>query len=117
VGYDLGRGNVRIFPPYRSGYLVTAGSDYSITAIGTLLDQTGAPVSLLAGRAVELAAPDRTPVTVFTNRAGRFGLSGLRPGRWRIEMPTEPAQSVIIDVPEKAQGVVRLGEVKLGESK
>ena len=92
-GYDVGEGNARVLPPYRSGYLVTVGSDYSVTAIGALLDENGQPVSLLAGRAVELAAPDREPVTIFTNRAGRFGISGLRSGRWQIDMPTEPPTS------------------------
>jgi outer membrane usher protein len=115
VGYDLGRGNVRVFPPYRSGYLVTAGSDYSVTAVGTLVDQNGQPVSLLAGRAVELAAPEREPVTVFTNRSGRFGIAGLRPGRWRIDMPTQPASSVVIEVPATERGVLRLGQVQLGD--
>lgn len=115
AGYDLGRGNARLFPPYRSGYLITAGSEYSVTAVGTLLGANGQPVSLLAGRAIELDAPDRAPVTVFTNRTGRFGITGLRPGRWRIEMPTEPAQSVIIEVPAGERGVLRLGNVQLGE--
>lgn len=114
VGYDLGRGNFRVFPPYRSGYMVVAGSDYSVTGVGTLYNQNGTPVSLLAGRAFEVANPDRAPVTVFTNRGGRFGIQGLRPGQWRIEMPTEPAGSVIIDIPEGTQGVIRLGDVKLG---
>ncbi|MBX3561925.1 MAG: fimbria/pilus outer membrane usher protein [Sphingomonas sp.] len=115
IGYDLGRGNVRVFPPYRSGYLVTAGSDYSVTVVGTLLDTNGQPVSLLAGRAIELAEPDRPAITVFTNRTGRFGIAGLRPGRWRIEMPTQPATFVIIDVPDGERGVFRAGDVQLGE--
>lgn len=115
IGYDLGQGNVRVSPPYRSGYLVIAGSDYSVTAVGTFLDRNGAPVSLLAGSATELSAPDRPPITVFTNRSGRFGISGLRPGRWRIDMPTEPPSSVVIDVPAAERGVLRLGQVQLGD--
>ncbi len=115
IGYDLGQGNVRVSPPYRSGYLVVAGSDYSVTAVGTFLDRNGQPVSLLAGLATELDAPDRPPMTVFTNRSGRFGISGLRPGRWRIDMPTEPPSSIVIDVPADQQGVLRLGDVQLGD--
>lgn len=113
AGYDLGAGNIRVYPPYKAGYLVTVGSDYSITAIGTFKLEDGTPVSLLAGEAFELAKPGAKPVTVFTNREGRFGLSGLRPGKWRIEMPTEPKSSAIIEIAGDASGVVRLNDVKL----
>lgn len=114
-GYDLGPGAIRVLPPYRSGYLITAGSDHPVTAVGTLLDASGNPVVLLAGRATELAQPDRPALTIFTNRAGRFGLSGLKPGRWRLEMPTQPPTFADITVPAGAAGLVRLGPVTLGE--
>lgn len=112
-GYDLGAGNVRVLPPYKAGYLVTVGSDYSLTALGRMLTEDGQPVSLLAGQAFELDKPDAPPQTIFTNREGRFGLSGLKAGKWRIEMPTEPKSSVIITIPENAAGVVRLGDIQL----
>ena len=111
-GYDLGSGSYRLFPGHRSGYVLEVGSDYSITAIGRLVSAEGEPVALLAGRAVEIAKPDREPVTVFTNRDGRFGASGLRPGRWRIEMPTDPASVFMLDIPASAMGVVRAGDLK-----
>ncbi|HEX7791701.1 MAG TPA: fimbria/pilus outer membrane usher protein, partial [Afipia sp.] len=113
TGYDLGAGNTRVYPPYKSGYLVIAGSDYSMTAVGRLLDEDGQPISLLAGLAYEVGKPDTPPITIFTNRAGRFGLSGLRPGQWRIEMPTEPKSQVLITVPDKSEAIVRLGDVTL----
>lgn len=111
-GYDFGTGTFRVFPPYRAGYLVIAGSDYSVTAVGRLIGPGGGPVELVAGRAIELARPERAPITVFTNREGRFGASGLRPGRWRVEMPTTPRSTFILDIPEQAQGVVRLGDLR-----
>ncbi|MEO7468547.1 MAG: fimbria/pilus outer membrane usher protein [Sphingobium limneticum] len=113
AGYDLGAGNVRVYPPYKSGYLVVVGSDYSMTAIGRLLDDDGQPISLLAGLAYEVGKADKPPLTIFTNRAGRFGLSGLRPGQWRIEMPTEPRSQIIISIPDKSEAIVKLGDVTL----
>lgn len=107
VGSDLGTGAFRVFPPYRSGYLLTVGSDYSYSAIGTLIGLDGAPLSLVSGTATELSAPDREPITLFTNRAGRFGLSGLRAGRWRLDMLGEDPATYYIDVPETADGVLR----------
>ncbi len=116
VGYDLGAASAKLLPPYRGGYLVTAGSDYSVTALGTLIGLDGAPVSLLSGKATELGVSNPRTLTIFTNRTGRFGISGMRPGRWRIEMPTEPPTIVEIVIPAKSLGVVRLGDVKLGDA-
>jgi outer membrane usher protein len=108
TGYDLGNGAVQVRPPYRSGYFIQVGSDYSITYLGRLLDADGAPIGLLAGQAHEEGRPNRPPVQMFTNSAGRFAIQGLRPGRWRIEMPRENGVIVYhIDVPEGARGLVR----------
>jgi outer membrane usher protein len=111
-GYDLGAGSYRVRPAYRSGYKFVVGSDYSVTVIGRLLDRDGVAISLLAGSAVEVANPDRAKVTVFTNRDGRFALSGVRAGRWKIEMPTVPPATFEIVVPETVDGIVRLGNVE-----
>ena len=112
AGVDLGSGAFRLFPPYHAGYRLQVGSEYYVTAIGRLLNEDGAPVSLISGKAVELAHPDHEPIVVFTNRDGRFGLPGLRPGRWRIDMLTDPATSYIVEIPESTQGVVRAGDLK-----
>ena len=113
IGYDLGAASIRVKPPYRGGYLIIAGSDYSVTAVGTLLQSDGKPVELLAGKAIELGGDKPRTVTIFTNRTGRFGMSGLRPGEWRIEMPQNG--SAVIEIPQGEKGVARLGDVKLGE--
>lgn len=112
VGVDLGQGSFRLFPPYRSGYLLTVGSDYYVTAIGTMIGLDGQPLSLVAGTATELADPQREPLTVFTNREGRFGIAGLKPGRWRIQMLGDEPATYIIDVPADASGVVRLNTIQ-----
>lgn len=117
VGYDLGTASAKISPPYRGGYLITAGSDYSVTALGTLIGANGAPISLLAGKATEIGVDNPKTLTIFTNRTGKFGASGMRPGRWLIDMPTEPPTSIEIEIPADSLGVVRLGEVRLGEPK
>jgi outer membrane usher protein len=111
-GYDLGAGAFRVKPSYRTGYRFEVGSDYSVTVIGRLLDRDSVAITLLAGEAVEVSKPDREKITVFTNREGRFALSGVRAGRWRIVMPTSPPTTFEITVPETADGIVRLGDVE-----
>ena len=111
-GVDLGKGAFRVFPPYHAGYRLQVGSEYYVTAIGRLLTEDGAPLSLFSGKAIELAHPDHEPVVVFTNRDGRFGLAGLRPGRWRVEMLTDPTINYVVDIPASPQGVVKTGDLK-----
>lgn len=111
-GYDIGSGAFRAVPPYKSGYTVAVGSDYSLTVWGRLLDTKGTPIPFLAGRAVELAPGGKT-VTLFTSRDGRFSAQGLRPGTWRIEMPSDPPAAFVIAVVKPAKtSLVNVGDVK-----
>jgi outer membrane usher protein len=116
-GVDLGQGSFRVFPPYRSGYRLQVGSDYYVTAVGSLMDTAGQPLSLIAGTATEVANPTREPLTLFTNREGRFGLAGLKPGQWRIEMLGDEPATYLINVPADATFVLRLQNLKPVEGK
>lgn len=111
VGTDIGQGSFKLFPSYRSGYVLEVGSDYYITATGAMRDAEGQPVALVSGKAIELAHPDRAPLTVFTNRQGRFGATGLAPGKWRIEMLDANKSVYEITIPQDAEGIVRLGDL------
>jgi outer membrane usher protein len=111
AGTDLGQGSFRLFPPYRSGYRLEVGSAYSVTAIGRMVDVDGEAVALITGTATEIAHPERPKTTVFTNRDGRFGASGLAPGKWRLEMLDAKKSQFEFTIPENADGIVRLGDI------
>jgi outer membrane usher protein len=49
---------------------------------------------------------------MFTSRNGKFGAQGLRPGKWRIEMPTEPATVYEIELKDDPSGTVRVGDLR-----
>lgn len=114
-GYDLGQGNVQIHAPHRSGYRMVVGSDYHLLVFGKLIDSHGEPISLLAGKAIDLRNPRKEPLMIFTGRNGKFGMQGMRPGRWCIEMPTEPPTIFEFDVGEGTNDVFQLGEVRAVE--
>jgi outer membrane usher protein len=116
AGFDLGQGSFRVFPAYRSGYLLQVGSDYNVTAVGRLLNRDGEPIALLTGTATEVAHPQREPVALFTNREGRFGAAGLAPGRWRIQMNDEARSVFIINVPRDGSNILRVGDLRPSES-
>lgn len=118
AGYDVGSGVLQFQPPYRSGHVIEVGSDYFISYMGQLLDGRGEPVSLVAGYAYEDALPDRAPIRMFTNRSGRFAIQGLRPGRWRIEMPTANGTAIYrIEIPAASTGMERGGVLEPEEPK
>jgi outer membrane usher protein len=105
AGYDLGSASYDLKAPYKAGYNLQAGSAYTITAVGTLIGADGQPLPLLAGTAREANKENGRKVELFTNRVGRFGAQGLSPGRWIIEMPTEPDLTrYVIEIPEGVVG-------------
>ncbi|MFC7537260.1 fimbrial biogenesis outer membrane usher protein [Sphingomonas sp. GCM10030256] len=112
VTVDLGQGSFRLRPAYRSGYKLIVGSANNVTAVGRLLDAGGQPLSLISGSAIPVDQPQAEPTALFTNREGRFGASGLAPGRWRITMNDDAGSTFVIDIGRNAEGVLSLGELK-----
>ncbi len=109
LGYSLGQGGFETNAPYRGGYRIVVGSDYSVTAYGTLLDASGEPLNLLSGTAQQAEVPDKQ-VAVFTNAVGRFGIDGMAPGRWIIEMAADAGPvRYVIEVPKGTDGLFRAG--------
>ncbi len=110
-GYDLGDGLFDLQPKNKSGYALKVGSNYTVTALGTLLGPDGKPVALLTGAAREDANPDKT-VELFTNRTGRFTAQGLAPGRWTLELATQPPTRFALTVPQDTVGLYRAGTLR-----
>lgn len=110
---NLGEGSFRLLPPYRGGYRLTVGSDYMMSVVGRLLGEDGAPIALVAGSAIEEAHPEREPVALFTNSAGRFGATGLAPGRWRITLADADKTSFELIMPKsETSATVSAGDLR-----
>lgn len=116
LGYDIGSGSVAMRAPYRGGYLVRIGSDYNQSAVGRLVFADGSPAALLSGFASEASgdadSPDqRQPVQLFTNAAGRFGVTGLRAGTWYIDLQSDTTIRFVLTIPENAAGIFDVGTI------
>lgn len=108
---NLGSGAFRVLPPYRSGYRLQVGSDYSVSITGRLIDAMGRPLALLAG----VAREDRengAVIDIFTNAEGRFGAANLRTGRWWLEFKRDDPLTYVVDIDPDAGAVVGLGTLQ-----
>jgi outer membrane usher protein len=111
-GYDLGAGGFDLHAPYKAGYRLVVGSDYTVSAHGSMVNEQGVPISLLTGDAFLEGHPEGRHVQFFTNKAGKFGAQGLCPGRWVVDMDTDPKSRFVIDVPQGAVGLIKLDTLK-----
>jgi hypothetical protein len=65
----------------------------------------------VAGTASYLGTGKQLPIEFFTNRNGLFAISGLKPGRYKLELDTKQKQTVTIDLSEQQEVLIRLGEL------
>ncbi|MDE1338716.1 fimbria/pilus outer membrane usher protein [Vibrio aestuarianus] len=111
-GYDLGDGAFLLNPGYNQGYQLQIGSDAVLTVMGNLIDrQTNQPISLIAGVAHYLGDAEQEPIEFFTNRKGRFAVSGMRPGTYLLELNMKQKQSLEITIEEGSDVLILLGDL------
>jgi outer membrane usher protein len=111
LGYDIGTGSFNFVAPYKAGYSLTIGSDFAVTAMGTLEDVEGKPVALKA-MLISMDGQSAKKIQSFTNGAGRFTAQGLKAGAWTIELNDAPSIRYSVNVPEDATGFFELGALK-----
>jgi len=113
IGYDLGEGEINLFPGFLTGYTYRLGTDAANTLIGNVLWPDGTPPSLIAGKMVSKESGDE--ITVFTNRTGRFVAERARFGEYFLEFNDGQASyRADVTVEETNQpGLVRLGTISL----
>ena len=81
--------------------------------MGVLLDRAGQPVSLQVGKLVSLDRPKEPGISLFTNKAGRFAATGLKPGRYRLTLNGDEESELDVTIPAESSGLVPLGSVQL----
>jgi outer membrane usher protein len=120
AGYDIGTGVVRVRPAYRSGYVIEVGAADFASAFGVLTEADGTPIKLVGGKVTALDKPDGPTLPFFTNSAGRFAVSNLRPGaQYRVELFETGGRLRTFDfaIPADSTGLVDLKTVTLAPRK
>lgn len=112
LGYDLGGGELRVFPGNLAGYKFTLGSDASNTVLGKALWPDKSPLNLKSGK---LHSDDGDEFTVFTNRTGRFVAEKVKFGKYRMVFTKgNVTYSANIELKDsKEPGLVQVGTVVL----
>lgn len=115
LGYDLGTATINIFPGFGSGYHLMIGSDASLIAVGFLVSSNG-PMSLVSG-SIEPADAETPKGSkergFFTNRAGRFVVDRLAPGRYRFILGGKSVAE--FEVKKGSEGIVDVGRIQIAQ--
>lgn len=112
LGYDLGEQIFTVAPTYRSGTSIEVGTGGTVMVDGTLLDAQGQPIGLFSGHFVSLDEEKQRPIAFFTNRAGRFRVLGLFPGRFELRLDNYPGRALPVVVPKNATGMYNVGKIQ-----
>ncbi len=113
-GYDLGTGQFVLRAPLNAGYKLTVGTDASYSIVGAVkIAGTGEPVTYVGGALYALDDPSAPPLSAFTNRNGRLVAIGLKPGRYRLELATEPKTTREITITQGPQQLIDIGIIEV----
>jgi outer membrane usher protein len=92
--------------------VIQIGTDATIFLRGTLRNSKDEPLSLLTGEIVSISDPNWKPLQLFTNRAGKFALTGIKSGRYELKLYSDPPVVFTVDIPEGKTGIYDLGIVR-----
>lgn len=112
-GYILGQESFVVYPRRNSGHLFVIGKSGLLVLKGKILDKTKKPLGLKVGYFTSEKSQKSTPF--FTDREGEFFVEGVEPGLGTIQIDDEKYISVKLDLSEKKQGMVEVGEIILPE--
>lgn len=113
VGYNIGDGLPQVVPTYRSGTIITLGSDANIILRGKLILGIDKPLRLKSGTVVPLNVSDAEPILFFTNRKGHFQAEGLKPGAYRLQLTSYTELPLMIKIPPNTEGIYDAGILQL----
>lgn len=111
LGYDIGTQRYNLLPTYHSGTVVYVGTEATVFLRGTVLDDKGEPIALQSGEVVSLSDSDWRPITIFTNRAGRFALTGFKPGQFELRFGDR--RVVRFEIPAGQEGIYDVGTLQM----
>ncbi|ASM49353.1 hypothetical protein PESP_a1205 [Pseudoalteromonas espejiana DSM 9414] len=102
-GYDMGSGMLSFYPKYKTGHKAVIGTAANISVIATLRSKDESPLALMVGKAICLNKSNTKEYTFFTNKRGRFAITGLAPCRYRVTLKNKEKTTFLIEVSDGEQ--------------
>lgn len=103
-----------MYPENGSGYALTIGSDDVITVMGAFENPNKQPLSLAVGSATLRNNTQYVPIEFFTNRNGKFAISGLREGHYSIRFAKHNLY-YDLHIKENSPLLINLGTISLNK--
>ena len=109
-GYDTEKTEFSVFPKYHQGFLLKAGGEPATTLDGMLFDDENKPLSLKGGQWIP--ENEGKIVAFFSNKGGRFRVTSIPPGQYKLELFDFPDMKPIqINVPDTKGKVHDIGNL------
>ena len=108
---ELKEDSVTSYGEYKRGAVKEITVDGTYIAKGRLLDHHGKPFELVSGFASYIGDKNIEPVAFFTNASGKFILSNLKTGKYRISVSVEGCDDFEIDVKPCKDKILDLGTI------
>lgn len=111
---QLERENFKVFPGYKRGLSVDLGLISEMTLSGRVISSRGENLGLIAGNLyfIDDRGEEKFVERFFTNRDGRFFITGLRPGEY-LFVPDGRWQHFSVSVHDNDDGMMALEEIIL----
>ena len=112
-GYDTEKTEFEVFPQYHQGFMIKAGGEPATILDGMLVDENKKGLGFKGGQWIPLNG-EGSAIAFFSNKAGRFRVTSIPSGQYRLELFDFPdMQDININVPDKKGSVHDLGKLTI----
>jgi len=89
---------------YKRGFIADIQGIKSVTAHGILVDSQGKILEQVTGFAINKDDTDEPPVSFFTNSSGKFFLTDLKPGNYKLTINVRNTEPIELKIKETVGG-------------
>lgn len=104
-----------LFPQYKSGFLITIGSDKKVFVTGSLINKKEEVFEYQQIKFIENAKENGDTVVTFTNQAGRFQFLAKVGKTYSVEVADEYYEKGSINIPADLEDYYNAGDIILNE--
>ena len=116
MGLDVKKDTIVSYGEYKRGFVADIEAEGSYTADGYLFDSEGDAFQHVTGYAIHKTDLSAQPIGFFTNDEGRFILTELKQGEYKISLNVEGIEDFEIKIGETKDEIIHLGNFTCKET-